>query len=280
MCVLMCGLTTIDISHYGSRPPRPNEKVAARSSAVDVGGPAANAARVAACLGVPTRLATCLGDGVLADLARNILTQYHVHVLDIPGDDPLPISSIFVDDSGQRTVSSANNAGRTIAPIDDEQLDMWLTDVSAVCVDAHLLDIQVPLARQAQRRGIPVVFDGGSDKPGTSRLLPYISHAIVSADFSFSNLNPADYALAAQSHGDGPIQAYYAGQLTEISVPRVSVRDTLGAGDVLHGAFTALLPRHDALTALRQAASYASESTTLLGLPSWLHTLRAKHNKD
>jgi sugar/nucleoside kinase (ribokinase family) len=48
-------------------------------------------------------------------------------------------------------------------------------------------------------------------------------------------------AVVAQSHGAGPIEVFTAAGRVAVPVPAVEAVDTLGAGDVLHGAFVAWL---------------------------------------
>src|SRR5450759_279365 len=81
--LLCCGLTTWDIVQVVDRVPGPDEKVQALELRAGVGGPAANAARTAAALGVPTRLVTALGRGPIADLARAELEAAGVEVVDL-----------------------------------------------------------------------------------------------------------------------------------------------------------------------------------------------------
>ena len=56
------------------------------------------------------------------------------------------------------------------------------------------------------------------------------------------------------------------GRIHVVKAPRVRVRDTTGAGDVLHGAFAAGLGQGwEVLPALRVAVREASRSCTTLG---------------
>ncbi len=56
-------------------------------------------------------------------------------------------------------------------------------DRAAVLVDGHHLAAATVLARAARRRGVPVVLDGGSWKPGPGELLREVDDAVLSADF-------------------------------------------------------------------------------------------------
>lgn len=46
--------------------------------------------------------------------------------------------------------------------------------------------------------------------------------------------------------------------------------DTMGAGDILHGAFCHFILEHDYHTSLARAAEIASQSCTSLGTRNWI----------
>lgn len=277
---VFCGLTTLDITQRVERVPRENEKIVSLGTAVDVGGPAANAARVAAAFGISCQLITLLGNSVLAKIAQNILENSGIEIIDLAADSDFPLSTVLVDNAGGRSVISQNNPGRAYQKF---SLDLG-SDIKVLEVDGHLLDVQIQLARAAQIKNVPIVFDGGSWKAGSGVLLPLLSHVIISADFqvpdctdTFAELKRYQYPLLAQSFGDQPVRGNYAGSAADftVPVPQVTPQDTLGAGDVLHGAFTALLAKNiDAKTALTQAVTAASQSTEFLGLLPYLESIK------
>lgn len=301
--VVCCGLTTLDVTQTVDAVPRPDEKVVARSVRVDVGGPAANAARTAAALGAPTTLVTALGTGPLAELARALLTAAGVRVVDVATDDAGPaLSTVLVTaGTGERAVVSANAVGRAVGGCPPDVLD----GAGALLVDGHLLAVQVPLAQQARERGAVVLLDGGSWKPGLDGLLRNVDVALVSADFgvpdhagaadhdgdrlsqggppdTLGDARPPDTlaaiaahgpTLVAQSHGAGPLEVLTAGHRYRIDVPAVApsdVVDTLGAGDVLHGAAAAHLAAGAAWPdAIREGARVATRSVRAPGALGW-----------
>lgn len=150
-----------------------------------------------------------------------------------------------------------------------------LDGVSAVLVDGHHLDLAVAVARSAQAAGVPVLLDGGSWKPGTAALLEHVDVAVLSADFrvppelrapgdapgedadELAVVHALGPRVVARSHGAGPVRVAawpphepgtappgrpwqapaWEGTVTPDAVD--DVRDTLGAGDVLHGALLA-----------------------------------------
>jgi sugar/nucleoside kinase (ribokinase family) len=105
--VVCCGLTTIDLSYTLGAGLVPGSKSESVATNLDVGGPAANAARTAALLGSRVTLHTILGVGRFADMALAALTADGVTVVDhTPAGSAWhpPISSILVGPGGERTV--------------------------------------------------------------------------------------------------------------------------------------------------------------------------------
>lgn len=132
------------------------------------------------------------------------------------------------------------------------RIDRLLADVGVVLVDGHGLPVAVPLAAAARDRGIPVLLDAGSFKPGLERLVEHVDLAIASADFRAPDgqvtldwLLEAGVGYVARSAGPAPVEVRISDRVRpagrrrtayRIAVPHVRVVDTLGAGDVLHGA--------------------------------------------
>lgn len=274
---LFCGLCTLDVNQRVQRVPGPNEKIVARSTAIDVGGPATNAARTASALGIEAVLVTALGLGAGADAARSLLDEAKVEVRAVSLDGELPVSSVFSDDGGHRSVASTNLAGRETGALTDEETAELLEGTAVLEVDGHLLGVQVPLARAARQRGIPVVLDGGSYKNGLDALLPFVSHAILSADFdtpegdTIRNVVDHGATFVAQSHGESSVVVHHPEPAT-IEIEVVDVVDSLGAGDVLHGAFAAYLAQDvDDTEALTRATQIATMSVRHSGAMGWAH---------
>lgn len=113
--VIVCvGLTTIDFAQVVDALPAPNAKMIANDAWFDVGGPAANAARIASREGCRVKLVTALGDSTLAALARERLAS--IEIIDIaPPTHQIPVSTIFITPDGGRSVVSRNAAGLSIS---------------------------------------------------------------------------------------------------------------------------------------------------------------------
>lgn len=278
---IFVGLSTIDIIYTVTEHPARNTKIAAQSQQILVGGPATNAAITFAYLGGNTTLVAPAGAHPLAAVISEECRQFGVELLDLApvSHEAPPISSVWVDAEGRRSVVSANTSGRTIPTAVVDQA--CLKDAKVLMVDGHAMQACQAWAEAARSAGIPVVLDGGSWKPGTDVLLKNIDVAICSADFLppgcitescvIDYLRTAGVQSIAITHGPEPIRYSSNSGLGVIEVPSVEAVDTTGAGDILHGAFCFYYATGcNFAAALSQAAALASESCRYHGTRQWM----------
>ncbi len=278
---IFVGLSTIDIVYRVDAFPAANTKVAASSQSVFAGGPATNAAIACAHLGCHAALVSAVGRHPLAGLIRQELDRHAVRLIDLnPDFDDVPVlSSVSVDRSGNRNVVSAN-ALRFPAPSLPVDRDLC-RQAGILLVDGHSMPACRQWAAAAQALGIPVVLDAGSWKNGTEELLKCVDVAICSADFRPPGCGNADDVLRclgnygirkiAISGGSAPISVLEDRRLVSLPVPQVHVVDTMGAGDVLHGAYCWFaLQGLGFVDAVAKAAAIASESCRHAGTRAWM----------
>ena len=284
---LFVGLCTLDIIQSVTHVPAANEKMTALRQTVAAGPPATNAAVTFAHLGGHSTLVTGVGDHPLAEGIRADLQQAGVALIDVAGADAAspPVSSIMVTaGSGERSVVSLNATGRTLKP--PAGLDALVSDSRTVLIDAHHPDLALAAARPARALGRLCIMDGGSWKDNTHDLLSYVDVAVCSADFHPPGVSTAaetlDYLLdsgvtwAAITNGARPIIWAGPGMRSEIPVPTVTVMDTLGAGDIFHGAFGyAISEFRDIdsagfISALQVGAKVAAYACQSFGTRTWM----------
>ena len=278
---IFVGLSTIDIIYRVSEHPVPNRKVAAQSQQIYVGGPAANAAITFAFLGGSTLLVTPVGGHALGAVIAEECRRFGVELLDVAAEsqEPPPISSIWVDAEGRRTVVSANTAGRSFSATAVDTTH--LAGAKVVLVDGHAMQACQAWAEAARSAQVSVVLDGGSWKPGTELLLKSVNVAICSADYLppacnreaevIEYLRAAGVKEIAITRGAAPIRWASESASGVIDVPTVEAVDTTGAGDIFHGAFCfhyAAGCEFD--EALRKASIIASESCRYRGTREWM----------
>jgi sugar/nucleoside kinase (ribokinase family) len=280
-CGLFVGLTTLDLIYGVAHLPKSNEKQTAADLAIAAGGPATNAAVTFRHLGNRAKLLSVIGQHPLTGLVRADLAAQQVEILDLAPDrdDPPPLSSIMVTaKTGDRVVVSRNaiNLQTEVHQIPPNVLE----GVDIVLIDGHQLEVSVVIAQSAKAQNIPVVLDGGSWKPGLEKVLPFIDYAICSANFSlpksFEDEGLVEYLQAIASpdiaitQGDAPIVYVTQTQIGEIFVPKIQPVDTLGAGDIFHGAFCHWILQTDFVDALSQASVVAALACQSFGTRQWL----------
>jgi sugar/nucleoside kinase (ribokinase family) len=284
---LFVGLATVDLSYAVDEIPRRNQKISVAGQHIAAGGPATNAAATFAFLGGRAGLVTAVGSHPLGTIIRTDLEKFNVVLHDVARrrNELPPVSSIMVlRGTGERTVVSANAA--VFSPIEAEFSPRWLSGVRIVQVDGHYMPLCIAAARLAHQRGIPVVLDSGSWKAGMAGLLRYIDIAICSDNYRPPGCRDIDDVfefLAGRGIGKIAITRGASGlrfvdrvERGKIAVENIRPVDTLGAGDIFHGAFCYYMcqPGSSFRDALEAAARVASFSCRHPGTRSWMGEFR------
>ena len=278
---IFVGLSTVDVIYSVDQFPSANKKVVALSQDVYVGGPAANASITFGHLGGTPTLVTVVGRHALANLVREELQRYSIRLIDLnPGFDDVPvISSISVNKSGERNIISAN--ATRVNALDAQVDEAVFMQTSVVLVDGHYMQACQLWARAAHARGIRVVFDAGSWKHGTEELLKSVDTAICSADFlPPACANEDDILNYLKNYGVKNIAITKGAESVRfvsddssgvVQVPQVQVADTMGAGDIFHGAFCYYSSIGLGFAeALGEATRIAAESCRFRGTREWM----------
>lgn len=268
-----------------ARPPGPDEKVTALTRELVAGGPATNAAVTFSVLGGSAHLLTAVGAGPLASVVRADLDRPGLSLVDVAvgdGSFELNVSSVVVvDGTGERSVVSLDGGA-----VDEEtavaalRADLRQAEPDVVLLDGHYPGIAVEVASWARERRIPVLLDAGRWKPHFHDLLPLVDEVVCSGVFTvpggsgFGEVaaygHDAGARVVAQTHGAGAIELSVEGRRRLVEVPSVEVVDTLGAGDVVHGAYAYFRAGGgDADEALSRAAEVASFRCRFAGRRAW-----------
>lgn len=281
MSGLFIGLTTLDLIYLAEQPPATNQKLVALDYTVSAGGPATNAAIAFAHLGHAATVVSSLGCHPMTHLIRADLEQWQVTLHDLSPNksEPPPVSSIVVTvATGERAVISIN-AVKTPIP-GDRLSSAVLTGMDVILIDGHQMAVGQTFAHPAKQAGIPIVIDGGSWKPGFEAVLPLADYVICSANFHPPNCQTADETIAylqslgvpqiAMTHGEQPIQYCDRDRTGTVPVPTIQPVDTLGAGDIFHGAFCHYILQTDFVEALEQASQIAAKACQFFGPRRWM----------
>jgi sulfofructose kinase len=154
-----------------------------------------------------------------------------------------------------------------------------LEDCAAILIENRCAEFCTDLCVEARRRGIPVIVD--VDRPMSLRegLLTASSHLVFSSESLQATAGIADDAeallkiakltpsfLAGTRGPQGTIWLDQHQTLQQTPAFPVHTVDTLGAGDVFHGAFAlAVTENQDIPTALRFASAAAALKCTRFG---------------
>jgi sugar/nucleoside kinase (ribokinase family) len=278
---LFVGMIALDLVYSAEKIPTSNQKIVASDYTIAAGGPATNAAVTFNYLGNQAKIIGVLGIHPITQLIRSDLASYGVKITDLnpTQTEPPPIASIIVTQAtGDRAVISIAapkieiNTNQLLAAI-DFQADIIL-------IDGHQMSTGYAIAVWAKNHHIPIVLDGGSWKPGFEKILPLVDYAICSANFHPPNCHNSEEVITyleavgiphiAITQGEKPILYSSCGVKSQIAVSPIHPIDTMGAGDVFHGAFCHYILQQDFTDALAAATKIASHSCQFFGTRQWM----------
>ncbi|MGD0680967.1 MAG: PfkB family carbohydrate kinase [Terracidiphilus sp.] len=310
--VLFLGRTTLDATYCIDRLPAEDTKVYASHFHAAPGGPALNAAITHSLLGGKSLLISAVGSGPWSIPVRAALERHRISLLDLAANTAYetPLTTVLVNSA---------SASRTIVnpPIDNEWVPLipriwgsgktqtsddvspqqslptdWSPLPQVLLTDGFHLAETLPFLAACRNAGSALCLDGGSWKPGTEELAPLLTAAICSERFAvpgqsatscdalFDWFSSRGVPCIALTRGPRPILCWERGRRFQIEIAQINVADTLGAGDVLHGAFAYFfVSGHDFEPALRRAAQIATLSCQSTGVESWTgHALAAAYD--
>lgn len=284
---LFVGLSTLDLIYLSEKLPESNQKIVAIAQSISAGGPATNAAVTFNHLENNAKLLSAIGNHPLSQIIRADLEAYSIDILDLaPNYSELPsVSSIIITQSTAERAVIAINATKFQANLEQIESNI-LDDIKIVLIDGHQMIISNEIAQQAKAKEIPVVVDGGSWKPGFEKVLPFVDYAICSSNFQpphcrdreeiFSYLQALEIPYIAITQGEKPIQYLSQGERGEIKIPSIKAIDTLGAGDIFHGAFCHYVLEKNFIDALTLASQIAARSCQFFGTRQWMQNVDIK----
>ncbi len=281
---LFVGLTTIDIQYFVDVFPSSNKKVKTAPPKIIPGGPATNAAVAFSYLNNEAFLSSAIGSNPFSDFAKNDFKSAGIRHFDLTENqpkNPVIASVITSENNGERTIFTYNPDKITPSVSSEYLFDKLKPQV--LLLDGFYPEFSIECARLAKQRNIPVIIDGGSWKPQYSELIPLSDVVICSSDFFppgifdidslFQYCKDAGIQKSAVSRGGKSILYTTETGRGEVKVNTAEVVDTLGAGDVLHGAFCYyyLSSGFNFLSALKSASGLATFSCKFKGTREWLN---------
>ncbi|RDI50497.1 sugar kinase [Microvirga subterranea] len=270
--VIAVGLAVMDKIFGVADLPREATKVFANSYREIGGGPAATAAVAVSRLGGQAGLWARVGEDAVGRRIIEELLEWGVApcVRSVPGALS-NVSGVLVDSMGERLIISYTDPGLDADP-------SWLPLEDLATADAVLVDVRWPQAsaavlKHARHLGVPTVLDADlAPDDVVQQLVPLADFAVFSkpALFQMSGVNDLQEALLRISHqtpghvgvtiGQNGFAWLEGSTLQREPGFRVTVVDTLGAGDVFHGAFALALAEGNNI---RKAAQFANGASAL-----------------
>ncbi|PWJ15075.1 PfkB family carbohydrate kinase [Jannaschia seohaensis] len=257
--LLVAGIAVMDYVQRVDALPRTEGKHRSRSFERIGGGCAANAAVGAARLGGAVTLVTRMGTDATGDELAAMLEAAGVTPAFARGGRT-PLSSVMVDPEGERMIVNFPGEDLPTAP-------PALPDFDAALVDCRWPEAAEAVLRSAREAGRPAVLDGEKYTP--EPLAALATHTVFSAPGlrDFAGCEDLGEALAQAArrlpghvaYTDGPIGVVWADGL-HVPAPAIDAVDTLGAGDLWHGAFALALGRGQDRAA---ASDYANRAAAL-----------------
>jgi sugar/nucleoside kinase (ribokinase family) len=198
---------------------------------------------------------------------EGIETQHLIHM---PGL-VTPISNIMIDPSGERTIVTFRDPELWKVRLPDP--DTLLEDCAAILTENRCAEFCTELCAEAVRRGIPVIVDGDRTMSMREGLLAASTHLIFSSEALQATAGIADDGealkkiakltpsfVAGTQGARGTLWLDENQNLQRTPAFPVHTVDTLGAGDVFHGAFALAVTENQEL---RQALRFASAAAAL-----------------
>jgi sugar/nucleoside kinase (ribokinase family) len=198
------------------------------------------------------------------------------HIIHMPGL-VTPISNIMIDPSGERTIVTFRDP--ELWKVRLPSAGILLEDCHAVLIESRCAEFCTDLCAEARRRGIPVIVDADRTMSLREGLLTASSHLVFSSEALQATAGIADDAealkkisklttsfLAGTSGAQGTLWLDEHHNLQQTPAFPVHTVDTLGAGDVFHGAFALGITEGQELPmALRFASAAAALKCTRFG---------------
>ena len=258
--------------------PTQATKTPARSYRATGGGMAANAAVAAARLGARVRFVGAVGADLAGEVVRQQLAQEGIDLthLQVVAGAATSVSSVIVDRQGERHIFNHRGDALARAALPPDQA---LAGCDAILVDPRWVAGAIHALNRARRQGCLSVLDADiAPREDLAALVPLADWAVFSEPGLALWCPGCDVPAALQQARDqgarhsavtlGAHGLVFSTGNSQQQLPAfaVQVQDTLGAGDVLHGALAVALARGmPAHGAFRYASAAAALKCTQFG---------------
>ena len=267
--------------------PPPDVKCEFSDMVIQGGGPVATALVALSRWGLSCSFSGTIGDDLFGEMIEDSLRDEGVDTGGIVKRAGFSSQFAFITaeaGDGRRTIFWQRPTGPPIGP---EEVDIERLEKSRVFhTDGLFAEASIGAAKEAKRRGIPVVVDAGTLRGGMLELVGLSDYCIASRTFArqFSGSDDPDDTvrklsklgprLAGVTMGHEGYQAIVDGEIVRKPAYPVDAIDTTGCGDVFHAGFIyGLLRKWDCEKCLDFAAWAAAMVSMKMGGRAGIPTL-------
>jgi sulfofructose kinase len=248
--ILCAGLIAADLVFDVAYMPEKGTKNRAAGSRLITGGGALNAASAIAALGGKAELCGVIGDDIFGTFLRQKMAERSIDdslVVALPGRVTSRSANMITPD-GDRTILNHRDAGLFEAKVEVPEGGAF----DGVLVDTRWPDVAASFLTRARLLNVPGVVDAEAPVAPATEALKAASHIVFSeqglADFcgrcdgsALEQVAKEFGVWCAVTRGALPVLYHDGHRLSQVAVFESEALDTLGAGDVWHGAFTLAL---------------------------------------
>ena len=260
--VLVTGVSVIDFIFQLDEIPKRYEKFRANGAFITGGGPAANAAVAVSRLGGSATLVSRLGEDDIAKLIKSDLVNEGINTKYIKqfAGHQSPFASAYIDKKGERQIVVYRDHkipldASWINEIEDH--DVYLADTRWNEGTIETLKIADTVTFEAIQNASHIAFSLFGLQSFTNK--KNIKDAL-------KEISMITKGWACVTNGEEGVYFLSNSELVNIPTVKIDAKDTLGAGDVWHGAFAlSLAEGNNEIEAVKFANSAASLKCTVFG---------------
>ncbi len=245
------------------------------------GGPVATALAGLARLGIECRYHGIIGGDEAGKRIRESLLAEKINIdglIERPGSDS-QVAFIAVEKvTGKRTIFWKRPSAKPLHP--DELPDNFLEGANFLLVDGLMAKTSIYAAKEARKKGIPVMLDAGRVREGMIDLANLSDYIVASEEFArglrkdkpfdpeeaIEKIRSFGAKAATITLGDKGSITLYNDDIFRTPAFKVDAVDTTGAGDVFHGGYIyGILQKWDIKEVVRFASAFAAIKCRKLG---------------
>ena len=272
--ILITGVSVIDFIFQIDAIPNNYEKYRANDASISGGGVAANAAVAISRLNGKPSLVSRIGNDEIGLMIKNGLIKENVNLDNLAtfNGHKSSFSSVYINKNGDRQVM--NYRDNTL-PVDASMIAN-IKEHDAYLVDSRWKEGALETLKLAKKNCAPGIVD--AEETVTKEIIKEASHIAFSMNGlkvftkiknkfeALKSVKNISSAWACVTDGENGVHYLKDNKLEHIPTKIITVKDTLGAGDVWHGAFAlSLAEGNDEVNSIKFASCAATLKCKFFG---------------